>query len=92
MEIITIPLNGAVAHEDSMGMKGLIHAGDVQIMSAGSGIFHSEQNASQTEALQLFQVWIMPKLKNIEPRYDQRTFLPDGSLYLMNPIVFLRFR
>jgi redox-sensitive bicupin YhaK (pirin superfamily) len=87
MEIITIPLKGAVAHEDSMGMKGLIHAGDVQIMSAGSGIFHSEQNASQTEALQLFQVWVMPKLKNIEPRYDQRTFLPEDFVNQWKTIV-----
>lgn len=74
MEIVTIPLSGAVAHEDSTGMKGIVKAGDVQIMSAGSGIFHSEKNASHTEALQLFQIWVMPKLKNIQPRYDQRTY------------------
>lgn len=74
MEIVTIPLSGAVAHEDSTGMKGIVKAGDVQIMSAGSGIFHSEKNASHTEPLQLFQVWVLPKLKNIAPRYDQRTY------------------
>ena len=74
MEIVTIPMKGAVAHEDSMGTNGIINAGDVQIMSAGSGIYHSEFNASQTEALELFQIWVMPKLKNITPRYDQRTY------------------
>ena len=74
MEIVTIPMKGAVAHEDSMGTNGIINAGDVQIMSAGTGIYHSEFNASQTEALELFQIWVMPKLKNITPRYDQRTY------------------
>lgn len=74
MEIITIPLEGAVAHEDSTGTKGIIEAGDVQIMSAGTGIYHSEQNAKADEALRLFQIWIMPKLKNIAPRYDQRRY------------------
>jgi redox-sensitive bicupin YhaK (pirin superfamily) len=74
MEIVTIPMKGAVAHEDSMGTNGIINAGDVQIMSAGSGIYHSEFNASQTEALELFQIWVMPKLKNITPRYDQRSY------------------
>jgi redox-sensitive bicupin YhaK (pirin superfamily) len=74
MEIVTIPMKGAVAHEDSMGTNGIINAGDVQIMSAGSGIYHSEFNASQTEGLELFQIWVMPKLKNITPRYDQRSY------------------
>lgn len=74
MEIVTIPLKGAVAHEDSTGTSGIVKAGDVQIMSAGSGIYHSEKNASHTEDLQLFQIWVMPKLKDIAPRYDQRTY------------------
>lgn len=82
MEIVTIPLSGAVAHEDSTGMKGIVKAGDVQIMSAGTGIFHSEKNASHTEPLQLFQVWVLPKLKDIAPRYDQRTY--DVSEYKNN--------
>jgi redox-sensitive bicupin YhaK (pirin superfamily) len=82
MEIVTIPLKGAVAHEDSTGMSGIVRAGDVQIMSAGSGIYHSEKNASHTEDLQLFQVWVMPKLKNIAPRYDQRTY--DEAEYKNN--------
>jgi redox-sensitive bicupin YhaK (pirin superfamily) len=74
MEIVTIPLTGAVVHKDSTGGQGIINAGDVQIMSAGSGIRHSEANASKTESLNLFQLWVFPKLENITPRYDQRTF------------------
>ncbi len=78
MEIVTIPLAGAVAHKDSTGGEGLIKAGDVQIMSAGSGVQHSEANASATDPLSLFQVWVFPKVKNIQPRYDQRTFDEAG--------------
>lgn len=74
MEIVTIPLSGAIKHHDSMGNEGIIKAGDVQIMSAGKGIVHSEFNASTTEALNLFQIWVFPKVRNIEPRYDQKTF------------------
>jgi hypothetical protein len=74
MEIVTIPLTGAVEHQDSTGGHGIIKAGDIQIMSAGSGIQHSEANASKTEPLTLFQIWLFPKIKNITPRYDQRTF------------------
>lgn len=74
MEIVTIPLTGAVEHRDNTGGHGIIKAGDIQIMSAGSGIQHSEANASKTEPLTLFQIWVFPKIKNITPRYDQRTF------------------
>jgi redox-sensitive bicupin YhaK (pirin superfamily) len=74
MEIITIPLSGALQHKDSTGGEGIIKAGDVQIMSAGTGVQHSEANASQTEAVTLFQIWVYPKERNISPRYDQQTF------------------
>jgi redox-sensitive bicupin YhaK (pirin superfamily) len=74
MEIVTIPFTGALKHKDSSGGEGVINAGDVQIMSAGSGIQHSESNASATESVTLFQVWVFPKERNITPRYDQRTF------------------
>ena len=74
MEIITIPFTGALQHKDSTGGKGVIKAGDVQIMSAGSGVRHSESNASATDPVTLFQIWIFPKERNITPRYDQRTF------------------
>ena len=74
MEIVTIPLSGALQHKDNTGGEGVIKSGDVQIMSAGSGVRHSEFNASKTEEATLFQVWIFPKVTNIKPRYDQRTF------------------
>ena len=74
MEIVTIPFTGAIEHSDTTGGKGIIKAGDIQIMSAGKGILHSEANASKTEPITLFQVWIYPKVKDIDPRYDQRTF------------------
>ena len=74
MEIVTIPFTGALAHRDSTGGAGTIQAGDIQIMSAGSGVKHSEANESQIEEVTLFQVWVFPKVKNISPRYDQRKF------------------
>jgi quercetin 2,3-dioxygenase len=74
MEIVTIPLKGALAHKDSTGGEGIINAGDVQIMSAGSGVKHSEYNASATDAANTLQVWVFPKVKNITPRYDQKTY------------------
>ena len=74
MEIITIPFTGAIKHKDSTGGHGIIKAGDVQIMSAGTGVEHSEANASATDPVTLFQIWVFPKEKNIVPRYDQRNF------------------
>ncbi len=74
MEIVTIPFTGALKHKDSTGGSGIIKAGDVQIMSAGTGVQHSEANESATEPVTLFQIWVFPKEKNILPRYDQRTF------------------
>lgn len=74
MEIVTIPLTGALQHKDSTGGNGIIKAGDVQIMSAGTGVQHSEANASAHEPVSLFQIWVFPKEKNIAPRYAQRTF------------------
>jgi redox-sensitive bicupin YhaK (pirin superfamily) len=74
MEIVTIPITGALQHKDSTGGQGIIKAGDVQIMSAGTGVQHSEFNASETEPVTLFQIWLFPKVKNITPRYDQRNF------------------
>lgn len=73
MEIVTIPLKGALQHKDSTDNAGVIKAGDVQIMSAGKGIMHSE-HATAEEDVNLFQIWVFPKQINIEPRYDQRTF------------------
>jgi hypothetical protein len=74
MEIITIPHYGALRHTDNMGNEGVITAGEVQVMSAGSGIRHSEFNASSTEALNLYQIWIFTDKKGHQPRYDQKKF------------------
>ena len=74
MEIITIILKGALQHKDNMGNGSVIKPGDVQVMSAGTGVMHSEFNPSPTEEVNLFQLWIFPKEKNIKPRYDQKSF------------------
>ncbi|MEY3504898.1 MAG: hypothetical protein RL349_1494 [Bacteroidota bacterium] len=74
MEIITIPLAGSIQHEDSMGFSEVIHAGEVQVLSAGTGIYHSEYNPSPDQELNLFQIWIFPKQKQVEPRYAQRKY------------------
>lgn len=75
MEIVSIPLVGALQHKDTTGREAVIHTGDVQIMSSGSGIAHSEMNASATEAVNFLQIWVFPKKRNIEPRYQQKTFI-----------------
>jgi len=76
MEIVSIPLKGALAHKDSTGNEKVINTGDVQIMSAGSGLYHSEYNASKTEPVSFLQIWVFPKERDIEPRYEQKTFNP----------------
>lgn len=78
MEIISIPLSGALEHQDSMGTGSVIRTHDVQIMSAGTGVYHSEFNHSHKEEVNFLQLWIFPKERNIEPRYDQMTFLPES--------------
>jgi redox-sensitive bicupin YhaK (pirin superfamily) len=74
MEIITIPLSGSLLHSDNMGHQEVIKAGEVQVMSAGSGVWHSEHNASDSEELNLFQIWIFTNQKKHKPRYDQKMF------------------
>ncbi|PTN09944.1 pirin family protein [Mangrovibacterium marinum] len=71
MEIVSIPISGALEHKDSMGNTAVIQAGEVQVMSAGTGIFHSEYNKKQDEASQFLQIWLFPNRKNVAPRYDQ---------------------
>ena len=78
MEIVTIPLSGDLEHADSMGNKGAISKGEVQVMSAGTGIYHSERNKNIDRALRLLQIWVFPKLKDIQPRYDQKAFSIKG--------------
>jgi hypothetical protein len=83
MEIISIPLSGDLKHEDSMGNKTVIREGEIQVMSAGTGIFHSEYNANKEQAVEFLQIWIFPRSQDIPPRYDQ-TELND--LHLANTL------
>jgi redox-sensitive bicupin YhaK (pirin superfamily) len=87
MEIITIPLEGGLTHRDSMGNQETVRFGEVQIMSAGTGIQHSEMNASQTEQAKTLQLWIFPGKQNVEPRYGQKGFdLENNRNSLVNVV------
>jgi redox-sensitive bicupin YhaK (pirin superfamily) len=77
MEIITYILEGALKHEDSMGNGSVIRPGDVQRMTAGTGVRHSEQNASEREQVHLLQIWILPHTVGLEPGYEQKAFSED---------------
>jgi redox-sensitive bicupin YhaK (pirin superfamily) len=74
MEIISIPLEGDLEHQDNTGTNQVIKKGDVQIMSAGTGIFHSEKNKNSDQQVKFLQIWVFPNQKNVAPRYDQKTF------------------
>lgn len=90
MEIITIPLSGQLEHRDSMGNTGIISKGEVQVMSAGTGIQHSEKNKNAKEPLKLLQIWLFPDTKNVEPRYDQQAFdlaaVKNSLLNIVSPM------
>ncbi len=87
MEIISIPLKGALAHKDSTGNEHVINTGDVQIMSAGSGLNHSEYNASKKDPVNFLQIWIFPKERDIEPRYEQKTYNSDDRINKFQTVV-----
>jgi redox-sensitive bicupin YhaK (pirin superfamily) len=77
MEIVTIPLEGSLEHRDTMGYGSVIRKHDVQVMSAGTGVYHSEFNNSHSEEVRFLQLWIQSRERNIAPRYEQMTFLPE---------------
>jgi len=77
MEIVTYVLEGSLNHRDSMGNGSAIRPGEVQRMTAGTGVTHSEANSSKTDAVHLLQIWILPKAPNLRPGYEQKTFTDD---------------
>lgn len=87
MEIITIPLRGALAHKDNMGNVETIQANEVQVMSAGTGVTHSEFNASKETEVSLLQIWLFPNVRNVQPRYDQRSFKPENRVNELQTVV-----
>lgn len=76
MEIISIPLEGALQHKDTLGNTHVIQKGDVQVMSAGTGIYHSEFNNDRDQDVRFLQIWLFPRQRSVQPRYDQLTFDP----------------
>ena len=87
MEIITIPLKGALRHRDSMGNEGVIEQFDIQVMSAGTGVRHSEFNANSDKEVSLLQIWLFPNHRNVVPRYDQKTFKPEDRINQLQTVV-----
>jgi redox-sensitive bicupin YhaK (pirin superfamily) len=87
MEIVSYVVRGALAHKDSTGSAGVIRRGDIQAMSAGNGIHHSEYNPSQTEDMRLLQIWIMPNQNGLKAHYDQKHFSDDEKKNTLRLIV-----
>ena len=87
MEIITIPLQGALEHKDSMDNIGVIEADEIQVMSAGTGIYHSEYNKNKDQSLKLLQLWVFPHTQNVTPRYDQKNIKELKTLNSFYPVV-----
>ncbi|MFL9481983.1 pirin family protein [Chitinophagaceae bacterium LWZ2-11] len=87
MEIVSIPLSGNLKHKDSTGRGEVIKQYDVQIMSAGTGLQHSEMNASDNDPVNFLQIWVLPKKRNIKPNYDQKTYLPEGRVNQFQTVV-----
>lgn len=87
MEIISIPLSGDLEHNDTTGRHEIIKEGDVQIMSAGSGIAHSEKNANHNKEVKFLQIWLMPKERNITPRYEQKSYPVANRLNKLQIVV-----
>jgi redox-sensitive bicupin YhaK (pirin superfamily) len=87
MEIISIPLKGALSHKDNMGNKRAIEVGEVQVMSAGTGLTHSEFNDSKTEEVNFLQLWIIPEDISVEPNYEQREFPAEANKNQLQTVV-----
>ena len=87
MEIITIPLEGALEHKDSMDNVGVIEADEIQVMSAGTGVYHSEYNRNKDQAVSLLQIWVFPNEQNVEPRYDQKNIKDLKKVNALYPVV-----
>lgn len=87
MEIVSIPLYGDLHHKDSTGRDEIIRQNDVQIMSTGSGISHSESNANNDKEVKFLQLWVFPKDRDIEPRYQQKTFKPEDRINQLVTVV-----
>ncbi|MCJ8164475.1 pirin family protein [Pontibacter sp. E15-1] len=87
MEIVSIPLEGELAHKDSTGNSKIIQTNEVQIMSAGTGLTHSEFNHSKTDPVKFLQIWVFPKERNIEPRYEQKAFRPEDRVNQLQTVV-----
>jgi hypothetical protein len=87
MEIITYVLAGELEHEDSLGNRGIVRAGEIQVMSAGTGIVHAERNPSDTTPLHLLQIWIEPRTLRLPPRWEQRTYSPSERQDALYPVV-----
>lgn len=87
MEIISIPLAGSLKHKDTMGNEQVIRRGEVQTMSAGTGLQHSEYNASNEEDTNLLQIWIMPKKLNIKPSYSQKEFFENDRINKLQLVI-----
>lgn len=87
MEIITLPLAGALRHEDDLGHMSVIRRGEAQVMSAGTGVLHSEYNADAVEAAKLLQIWILPNVRDVAPRYDQAPLIVGERKNVFHTIV-----
>ena len=87
MEIVTYVVEGQLEHRDHLGNRGIVHPGEVQVMSAGKGIMHAEYNASQEKPAHLMQLWILPKHKGNKPRWEQKQFTPEEREGKLLPVV-----
>ncbi|SEB19501.1 pirin family protein [Pedobacter hartonius] len=89
MEIISIPLEGALQHKDSMGNVATIEAGEIQVMSAGTGMYHTEYNKNKGEPVKFLQIWVFPNKRNVQPRYDQVKIespaVPNQLVQILSP-------